>query len=60
MQKVYTKTESIVGNVVTVRATDVRLGDLETPQDTVHRRPHVAAHSRDAGVHVDDGRVAVR
>ena len=39
---------------------DVRLGDLETPQDTVHRRLHVAAHSLDAGVHVDDGRVAVR
>ena len=28
MQKVYTKIESIVGNVVTVRASDVRLGDL--------------------------------
>ena len=28
MQKVYTKIESIVGNVVTVRAKDVRLGDL--------------------------------
>ena len=39
---------------------DVRLGDLETLQDTVHRRLHVAAHSLDAGVHVDDRRVAVR
>ena len=28
MQKVYTKIESIVGNVVTVRASGVRLGDL--------------------------------
>ena len=28
MQKVYTKIESIVGNVITVRASDVRLGDL--------------------------------
>ena len=28
MQKVYTKIESIVGNVVTVRATDVKNGDL--------------------------------
>ena len=28
MQKVYTKIESIVGNVVSVRATDVRNGDL--------------------------------
>ena len=28
MQKVYTKIESIVGNVGTVRATIVRLGDL--------------------------------
>ncbi len=28
MQKIYTKIESIVGNVVTVRATDVRNGDL--------------------------------
>ena len=28
MQKVYTKIESIVGNVVTVRASGVRNGDL--------------------------------
>ena len=28
MQKVYTKIESIVGNVVTVRASGVRSGDL--------------------------------
>lgn len=28
MQKIYTRIESIVGNVVTVRATDVRNGDL--------------------------------
>ncbi|MBO5928840.1 MAG: V-type ATP synthase subunit B [Clostridia bacterium] len=28
MQKIYTKIESIIGNVVTVRATDVRNGDL--------------------------------
>ena len=28
MQKVYTKIESIVGNVVTVKAEGVRLGDL--------------------------------
>ena len=34
MQKVYTKIESIVGNVVTVRATDVRLGDLALVGDS--------------------------
>ena len=28
MQKVYTKIESIIGNVVTVRASGVRSGDL--------------------------------
>ena len=34
MQKVYTKIESIVGNVVTVRAKDVRLGDLALVGDS--------------------------
>ena len=34
MQKVYTKIESIVGNVVTVRATNVRLGDLALVGDS--------------------------
>ena len=34
MQKVYTKIESIVGNVVTVRAEDVRLGDLALVGDS--------------------------
>ena len=34
MQTVYTKFESIVGNVVTVRATDVRLGDLALVGDS--------------------------
>ena len=34
MQKVYTKIESIVGNVVTVRAQDVRLGDLALVGDS--------------------------
>ena len=28
MQKIFTKIESIIGNVVTVKATDVRNGDL--------------------------------
>ncbi|HPC70295.1 MAG TPA: V-type ATP synthase subunit B, partial [Treponema sp.] len=28
MKKVYSKIESITGNVITVRATDVRYGDL--------------------------------
>lgn len=34
MQKVYTKIESIVGNVVTVRATGVRNGDLALVGDS--------------------------
>lgn len=34
MQKVYTKIESIVGNVVTVRAENVRLGDLALVGDS--------------------------
>ena len=34
MQKIYTKIESIVGNVVTVRAKDVRLGDLALVGDS--------------------------
>ena len=34
MQKIYTKIESIVGNVVTVRATDVRNGDLALVGDS--------------------------
>ena len=40
MQKVYTKIESIVGNVVTVKAEGVRLGDLALVGDsyaTIHR-----------------------
>ena len=35
MQKVYTKIESIVGNVVTVKAEGVRLGDLALVGDRV-------------------------
>ena len=34
MQKVYTKIESIVGNVVTVKAEGVRLGDLALVGDS--------------------------
>ena len=34
MQKVYTKIESIVGNVVTVRASGVRNGDLALVGDS--------------------------
>ena len=34
MQKVYTKIESIVGNVVTVRADGVRNGDLALVGDS--------------------------
>ena len=34
MQKVYTKIESIVGNVITVKADDVRLGDLAMVGDS--------------------------
>ena len=34
MQKVYTKIESIVGNVVTVRAEGVRNGDLALVGDS--------------------------
>lgn len=34
MQKVYTKIESIVGNVVTVKAEGVRLGDLALVDDS--------------------------
>ena len=37
MQKVYTKIESIVGNVVTVRAKGVRNGD---PVSYTHLRAH--------------------